>query len=289
GGYRAAALGFYQRNNANPSYQEQRQFMEETLSKFMSESAKRHEENFNIIKEIRASTDVAVRNQRASIKTQEIQIGQISKVLQERGFRNLPSSTKANSRDHVKSISTTAEADSKSIRHIRSPQYAELASLDPLYEDYIELNDLNVPLELRRDQFNDLMPTIEEGEIHIDYAYNLRFSCMIGFEHVDANFFPILSINMMSREFYNSIMRDEVEHKEKNVVGAFMNVLIFVRKFSFVTHFIVVENMDGYQDQDMGDIILGEPFCKSSCVEARRFNRLITIHNSSDNVTYQMA
>ncbi|GJT50288.1 hypothetical protein Tco_0976445 [Tanacetum coccineum] len=52
GGYRAAALGFYQRNNANPSYQEQRQSMEETLSKFMSESAKRHDENSNMIKEI---------------------------------------------------------------------------------------------------------------------------------------------------------------------------------------------------------------------------------------------
>ncbi|GKD18706.1 hypothetical protein Tco_1207864, partial [Tanacetum coccineum] len=52
GGYRAAAPGFYQRNNANPSYQERRQTMEETLSKFMSESAKRHEENSNMIKEI---------------------------------------------------------------------------------------------------------------------------------------------------------------------------------------------------------------------------------------------
>ncbi|GJY35017.1 hypothetical protein Tco_0420395 [Tanacetum coccineum] len=50
GGYRATALGFYQRNNANPSYQERRQSMEETLSKFMSELAKRHEENFNMIK-----------------------------------------------------------------------------------------------------------------------------------------------------------------------------------------------------------------------------------------------
>nr|GEW49857.1 hypothetical protein [Tanacetum cinerariifolium] len=51
-GYRAAALGFYQRNNANPSYQERRKYMEDTLSKFMSESAKRHEENANLIKEI---------------------------------------------------------------------------------------------------------------------------------------------------------------------------------------------------------------------------------------------
>ncbi|GKB51386.1 hypothetical protein Tco_0902139 [Tanacetum coccineum] len=59
-GYRAATPGFYQRNNANPSYQERRQSMEDTLSKFMSESAKRHEENSNLIKKIRALTDAAI-------------------------------------------------------------------------------------------------------------------------------------------------------------------------------------------------------------------------------------
>ncbi|GJT59479.1 hypothetical protein Tco_1003012 [Tanacetum coccineum] len=82
-------------------------------------------------------------------------------------------------------------------------------SLDPFFEDYIELKNLNVPLELRRDQVDDLMPTIEEGEvveefrarndarmvskffgypsdcdhdkkIRIDCAHNLKFSCMIG-------------------------------------------------------------------------------------------------------------
>ncbi|GJT28702.1 putative reverse transcriptase domain-containing protein [Tanacetum coccineum] len=151
-------------------------------------------------------------------------------------------------------------------------------SLDPLYGDYIKLNDLNVPFEVRRDQVDDLMPTIKEDEvivepmidiiktrnnesfdkypsfcyfyrkIHIDCAYNLRFSCMIGFEHVNANFCPLLSVNAMPREFYNSIMKDKVEYKGKNVVGAFMNVPIFVGKFSIVTHFVVVENMDGYQD-----------------------------------------
>ncbi|GJT39735.1 hypothetical protein Tco_0939600 [Tanacetum coccineum] len=48
----------------------------------------------------------------------------ISKVLHEREFGSLPSSTEANPRDHVKSISTTAEADSNSICRIGSPQYA---------------------------------------------------------------------------------------------------------------------------------------------------------------------
>ncbi|GJR85239.1 hypothetical protein Tco_0209250 [Tanacetum coccineum] len=42
GGYRATTPGFYQRNNANPSYQERRQSMEDTLSKFIGELAKRH-------------------------------------------------------------------------------------------------------------------------------------------------------------------------------------------------------------------------------------------------------
>ncbi|GJY42647.1 hypothetical protein Tco_0430860 [Tanacetum coccineum] len=79
----------------------------------------------NLIKEIRASTDVAIRNQGASIKTLEIQIGQMSKVIQERGFGSLPSSTEANPRDQVKSISTTIEADSyPPIRRIGSSLYS---------------------------------------------------------------------------------------------------------------------------------------------------------------------
>ncbi|GKE73331.1 hypothetical protein Tco_1535372 [Tanacetum coccineum] len=45
GRYRATTPRFYQRNNADPLYQERRQSIEETLSKFMSELAKRHEEN----------------------------------------------------------------------------------------------------------------------------------------------------------------------------------------------------------------------------------------------------
>ncbi|GKE56544.1 hypothetical protein Tco_1495729 [Tanacetum coccineum] len=108
-------------------------------------------------------------------------------------------------------------------------------SLDPLYEDFIELNDLNVPIELRRNQVDDLMPTIEEGEVIDDPMIDI--------------------IKTRNNESFNEYP---------------------------------MENIDGYRDQDMGDIILGEPFCKASCVEARRFDRLITIHNGSDNVTYQM-
>nr|GEY67957.1 reverse transcriptase domain-containing protein [Tanacetum cinerariifolium] len=205
----------------------------------------------------------------------------MSKVLQERGFESLPSSTEANLRDHVMSISTIGEANTSSIHRMGSSQYALSTgqnrtlmtvkypigiaknmlvgigkfvfpidfiilympednkvplihkrpffstahakidvfkrkitlrvredkiifksvkpasslikmvymlslrdrmerdlearlmgetlvlnrSLDPFFMDYIELNDLNVPLELRRDQVDDLIPTMEEGEV----------------------------------------------------------------------------------------------------------------------------
>nr|GEX26209.1 hypothetical protein [Tanacetum cinerariifolium] len=53
--------------------------------------------------------------------------------------------------------------------------------------------------------------------------------------------------------------------------------------------FKIVEIMDTYRHQDMGEVIVGKPFCRVSCVEARRLHGLITIHNGNDNVTYQVA
>ncbi|GJY65748.1 gag-pol polyprotein [Tanacetum coccineum] len=208
----------------------------------------------------------------AAIQAQLNNLGRkIKKVLQERGFGSLPSSTEANLRDQVKSISTTIETDSCPICRIRASQYTTVKypkgiaenvlvrigkftflvdfiildmpenikvplilgrpflstahakidvykrnitlrvgeerivftsvkpasslikrvymlslrermeldlearlmgetlvlnrSLDYFLEDYIESNDLNEPFKLRKNQGDDLMPTIEEGEV----------------------------------------------------------------------------------------------------------------------------
>ncbi|GKF11234.1 hypothetical protein Tco_0049160, partial [Tanacetum coccineum] len=172
------------------------------------------------------------------------------------------------------------------------------------------------PFELRRNQGDDLMPTIKEGEvieefrttndeldtgidnypsycdydkkIHIDCAYDLKFSCMIGFEFTHANFFLLLYVNVMSKKFHNIIMKDKMVYKGNNVVGALMNVPIFVRTFSVVTDFAVLENMDAYRDEGMGDVIFGKPFLREVGIKTKRFEGIITIYNSDDEVTYQM-
>ncbi|GJY54457.1 hypothetical protein Tco_0446121 [Tanacetum coccineum] len=189
-------------------------------------------------------------------------------------------------------------------------------SLDHFLEDYIELNDLNEPFALRRIQGDDLMPTIEEGgvieefrtrdkdldtgiddypsycdddnKIHIDCAHNLKFSFMIGFEFTHVNFFPLVYVNVMSKKFHNSIMKDKMVYKGDNVVGALMNVSIFVGTFSIVTNFVVLEDMDAYRDEGMGDVIVGEPFLREVGIKVRQFDGMINIYNGNDDVTYQM-
>ncbi|GKB23004.1 hypothetical protein Tco_0862405 [Tanacetum coccineum] len=280
--------------------------MEDTLSKFMSQSTKRHEEKSNLIKEIQVSTDAAIRIQGASIKTLEIQIGKMSKVLQERGFGSVRSSTEVNPRDQVKLISTTIEADSYPIRRasinvMPLSTYLNLGLVELARTKLtIELADriVKYPKGIAENVLvgDDLMPTIEEGElieefktrddehdtriddyhsycnydkkIHIDYAHNLKFSCMIGFEFTHANFFPLLYINVMSKEFHNSIMKDKMVHKGNNVVGSLMNMPIFVGTFSVVKDFTVLEDIDAYRDEGMGDVIFGEPFLSEVGIKA---------------------
>ncbi|GJZ00507.1 hypothetical protein Tco_0517936 [Tanacetum coccineum] len=168
--------------------------MEDTLSKFMSESAKRHEENSNLIKEIRASTDAAIRNRGASIKTLEIQIGQMSK-------------------------------------------------------DYIKLNDLNEPFELRRNQGDDSMPTIKESEVIEEFR---------------------------TRD-------DELD----TGIDDYPSYCDYDKKIP-IDYFAVLEDMDAYRDEGMGDVIFGEPFLREVGIKARRFEGMITIYNGNDSVTYQM-
>ncbi|GJR70330.1 homeodomain-like protein [Tanacetum coccineum] len=193
-------------------------------------------------------------------------------------------------------------------------------SFNPLYGDYIKLNDLNEHQELRRNRVDDLEPTVEEGgvvnepmidivktrcdfigglddypsdcdfyrRIHIYYAYNLKFSCMIGFEFIHINFLLILHINLMSKKFYNSIMKDKIEFKGRNELGNFVNAPVFIANFYVIIDFTVVEDMDPYLDEGIRDVVVGEPFCKASYVEAKKFKGIITIRDGDDSVTYQM-
>ncbi|GJT78159.1 mitochondrial proton/calcium exchanger protein-like protein isoform X1 [Tanacetum coccineum] len=355
GGYRATAPGYYQRNNANPSFQERRQSMEDTLSKFMSESAKRHEENSNLIKEIRASTDAAIRNQGASIKTLEIQIGQMSKVLQERGFGSLPSSTETNPRDQVKSISTTIEADSNSIRHIGSNQYVVSTGQNStlLYKS----RQTTVPFPSRLDNhyceeegnygpkfteaygashINNTIPRKEKdpGSFTLpcfinDFCFDnalvdlgasvsvmplstylnlglgelAQYRLIVELTDRTVKYLKGIANTLTSRNCLKEIMELDLEARLmedfrkgeviENLELGNANLILELMIPSYCDddkkiHIDFLEDMDAYRDNEMGDIIFGEPFLREVGIKTKRFEGIITLYNGDNEVTYQM-
>ncbi|GJU18715.1 hypothetical protein Tco_1146681 [Tanacetum coccineum] len=159
----------------------------------------------------------------------------MSKVLQERGFGSLPSSTKTNPRDHVKSISTCEEVETPSIRRIRCHRYGVSIQQKDGRMSLMELNRTTIPFlgRLRK------------------YGYDME------------------EIMATMKSHCSKILKHALPLKEKDPG--------------------MVEYMDAYRDEDIGDVIVRIPFCKASCIEGRRFDGLITIHDGNDNVTYQMA
>ncbi|GKA70528.1 hypothetical protein Tco_0776667 [Tanacetum coccineum] len=203
----------------------------------------------------------------------KVYAAQMSKVLQEKVFGSLPSSTETNPRDQVKSIST-AKADFFEIRRIRHDPYAREVqdvkildtydqslpqkekdpgsftlpffihnicfdkalvdlgasgdeSFDPIYGCYIELNDLDTPLETKMDR-DDFVPIfVKTG------SYKMEFSCVI---------------------------RDKDEGKSH--AETLIDITIFVGSFSIILGFTIID------DDDMTkDVVLDMKFCKkyASC------------------------
>ncbi|GJS15827.1 zinc finger, CCHC-type containing protein [Tanacetum coccineum] len=120
----------------------------------------------------------------------------------------------------------------------------------------------NVLVALRRNQVDDLIPTIKEGEVIKDSR-----------TRNDAI--------MVSKVFgYPS----DCDYDKKIRIDCAYNL-----KFYCMIDFAVLEDMDAYRDEGMGDFIFGEPFLREVGINAKRFEGMITIHNGNEEVTYQMA
>ncbi|GJY81716.1 reverse transcriptase domain-containing protein [Tanacetum coccineum] len=257
----------------NPSYQEQRQSMKDTLSKFMSESAKRHEENSNLIKEIRASTDVAIRlDELAHTKltveladmTMKYPKGIAENVLVGIGkftflvdfiildihedikvplILGIPFLSTAHAKiDVYKRKITLRVGEERIVFTSVKPSSSLIKRVYMLsLRERIELD-----LEARRNQGDDLMPTIKEGEVIEEFR-----------------------------------TRDD----ELNIgIDDYPSYCDYDKKI----HIDFLENIDDYRDEGMGDVIFGKPFFREVRIKTRRFEGMITIYNGKDEVTYQM-
>ncbi|GJS27711.1 homeodomain-like protein [Tanacetum coccineum] len=314
--------------------------MEDTLSKFMRESAKRHEENSNLIKEIRASIDAAIRNQGASIKTLEIQIGQMSKyaVIQvkkndssfpsrldnhyceeERNYG--PKFTEAHGASHINNAIPRNKKDPGSFT---LPCFINDFCFDNALVDLgarVSVMSLSAYLNLGLGELTHTRVTVELADRTVKYPKGIAKNVLVGIGKftfpVDFIILDILEdikvplilgrpflstarakIDVYKRKFTLRVGKKRLFSKVLNllvmvykgdkVVGALMNVSIFVGTFSVMTDVAVLENMDAYHDDGIGDVIFGKPFLREIGLKTKRFKGIITLYNGNDEVTYQM-
>ncbi|GJW15709.1 retrovirus-related pol polyprotein from transposon TNT 1-94 [Tanacetum coccineum] len=117
------------------------------------------------------------------------------------------------------------------------------------------------PANLRKDQVDDLMPHL-------------------GRERSFEEFRARNNARMVSKFFgYPS----DCDHDKKIRIDCAHNL-----KFSCMIDFAVLEDMDAYHDEGIGNVIFGEPFLRDVGINAKRFEGMITIYNGNEDVTYQM-
>ncbi|GKD29378.1 zinc finger, CCHC-type containing protein, partial [Tanacetum coccineum] len=253
--------------------------MEESLSKFMAESAKRHEENHNLIKEIRASTDAAIRNQGVLIKALEIQIGQMRKVLQERGSRNFPTSTETNLRDHVKSISTTVETDTTPIHYIGPSQYTVSG---------LQNNSIHGCLLIGTTLLDNSLPPKEKdpGSFTLPcYINNVYFNKALVDLGASVSVMPFSTYtNLGLGELAPTKLIAELANRTvKCPKGIAKNVLVGIDKFVFPLDFIVLD-----MPKDINTpLILRRPFLSTAHAKIDVFKRKITLRVGNDKAVFK--
>nr|GEX89114.1 NUDIX hydrolase 6-like protein [Tanacetum cinerariifolium] len=227
---------------------------------------KRDEENSKLIKEIQTSTDVVFRNQGASIKTLEIQIRKISKLLQERGFGSLPSSTEPNPRDHNRTLmyktrQTTIPFPSRLNDYYEEkkgtygPQFSEAYFKDSIFDNYIPQKE--------KDIWSFTLPC---------YINNVCFDNALVDLRASVSVFPLstylnLGLGELAHTKLTVELADRTVKYPKDIAE---NILVGI-------DFAVLEDMDAYRDEGMGDVLVGEPFLREVGIKARRFEVTITL------------
>ncbi|GJX43703.1 retrotransposon ORF1 [Tanacetum coccineum] len=96
---------------------------------------------------------------------------------------------------------------------------------------------------------------------------NLKISCNIRHVHVEKAYIDLNSpLNIMTRMMYNWIMRRKLDPRENsdrgvsNFTGRIKGMHVFVGNFTFVTDFMIVEDISSIIDPMLSQVVLGKPF-----------------------------
>ncbi|GKF26810.1 hypothetical protein Tco_0082704 [Tanacetum coccineum] len=205
----------------------------------------------------------------------------MSKVLQERGFESLPSSTETNPGDHVKSILTTLDNGTTPIRRIGSPQYAVLKrrSYGPQFLEAYSYEASHI---------DNFIPRKEKDPRSFTLPCYINNVC---FENALADLGANISVMPLST--YLNLCLNELAHTKltveladitvKHPKGIAENVLVGIGKFTFPVDFIILDMPNDVKVP----LILGKPFLSTTNAKIDVFKRKITLRVGDEKIIFK--
>ncbi|GJX64990.1 hypothetical protein Tco_0299333 [Tanacetum coccineum] len=118
--------------------------------------------------------------------------------------------------------------------------------------------------------------------------HDLEFQCMISFRKFVAYFDPFLPMNIIMRKAYNTIMVEGIESTRENLVAIVRDVYVFVGRFTYITDFVMIDDIEEFILGDMAKVMMGKPFRKLNKLEYDCANGLMSFTRIFDNYTFQM-
>ncbi|GKA01687.1 hypothetical protein Tco_0674352 [Tanacetum coccineum] len=125
----------------------------------------------------------------------------------------------------------------------------------------------------------------------------LKIPCNIGHVHVEKAYIDLnFPINVMTHMQYNWIMRKQIEPREdpegisgiSNFTGRIRGMHIFVGNFTYVSDFMIVENISLIEDPTLSQVVLGKPFVEISNMAHDLSLGIVKFANGTDEIAYKM-
>ncbi|GJU01031.1 MAK10-like protein [Tanacetum coccineum] len=124
---------------------------------------------------------------------------------------------------------------------------------------------------------------------------NLKIPCNIRHVHVEKAYTDLNSpLNIMTRMMYNWIMRRKLDPRENsdrgvsNFTRRIKGMHVFVRNFTYVMDFMIVEDISSIIDPRLSQVVLGKPFIEISNMTHDPLEGVVRFTKGTDEVAYKM-
>jgi hypothetical protein len=189
------------------------------------------------------------------------------------------------------------ESDEDEIKEVGDNKEEKVEEVETV-EEYFDRLPTNEEREYHKDLFDDPKtpyvlgsPIIKTGD-----PSNINIPCNIGHIHVWKAYIDLRSpINVMTRTHYNWVMKKQLGPSMipntgwmSNFVGRVKGLHVLVGNFTYITDFMIVEDISPIIVGCLSQVVFGKPFFETFKMNYDPYLGIVRFKYENDEIAYQM-